>query len=411
MRILYLIHQFYPECFTGTEKIFLNVVTMAQKYGHRVKVMTYSSYEDSSYDQRVGNILFRHFLYKGIEVVALKHKETPPDVHYSLEDKDLGEVARELISREKPDVVHVAHPMRVGELVKILRPLNLPYVVTLTDFFLMCPKYTLLTSRNTLCSGPKAGAACQSLCPELGDDLITSRLKTARSILFGAQAVVSLSKFMASIFEQEFTGLPIKVINPGLRYSVLKKTRWIDKKGEGLTFCYAGSFNFHKGVHVLIEAFKDVRSEKSPLKIYGSGTDKSYVERLMAMAGEDQRIEFCGVYSEDQVGEILAQTDVIVTPSLWYETYCLILHEALACNVPVVASDVGVMAEQIKHSVNGFLFPAGDADQLRGVLQHIADDPRILNRLRQNINSMTAPTVEQEAYAYDRIYAGIMAGV
>lgn len=52
MRILYLIHQFYPECFTGTEKIFLNVVTMAQKYGHRVKVMTYSSYEDSSYDQR-----------------------------------------------------------------------------------------------------------------------------------------------------------------------------------------------------------------------------------------------------------------------------------------------------------------------------------------------------------------------
>ncbi len=412
MKILYLIHQFYPVYYTGTEKFVLNLATMMQKYGHKVRVLTYGSYENSFYDpriynQRMGDIVLAQFTYKGIPILALRHKKIPGDIHQVLDEGDLAKVARDLVNREKPDVVHVGHPMRVGELVKVLKPLNIPYVVTLTDFFLACPKIYLFTSKNTLCDGPEGGIACGNLCPEIPNGFIKKRLETARDILFNAKAVVSPSRFLAGIFEKEFQDLNIRVVNHGLRYSIVKRNEKSYTKGDRIVFCYAGSLTSHKGVHTLIGAFKEVYSNDASLRIYGSGPYESYNNHLMAMAKEDKRIEFCGVYSEEQVGEILESVDVVITPSLWYENYPLILHEALACNVPVIATDIGGMAEKIKDGVNGFLFRMGDSQHLKEVLQMIADNPAMLNMLKHNINSMMIPTVEQEAYTYERIYRQI----
>lgn len=407
MKILYLIHQFFPDSYTGTEKIFLNLATMTQKNGLKVEVMTYSFNKTSFYDQSTGKIVFKEFIYKGIPVLALKHKKITEDIHQALEDRDLSRVASELISRKKPDVVHIAHSMRVCELAKASRHLNIPYIVTLTDFFLICPKYTLITSENTLCSGPEGGEACRVLCPELQTGFITRRLEIARDILFNASLVTSLSNFLANIFRKEFPTRDIKVVNPGLRYTTLKKNRKTYTKGDKIVFCYAGTLSSHKGVHILIDAFRKVASSDVILKIYGSGPDESYVSNLMTMAKKDQRIEFCNVYSDDQIGEILKAADVVIVPSLWYETYCLVMHEAFACNVPVIGSDVGVMAEKIENSVNGFLFEMGNSQQLKEVMERVLDDPAILNVLKRNINGMVIANVEQEAYAYQRAYLQI----
>jgi len=408
MKILYLIHQFYPEYYTGTEKIILNLARMMQISGNKVTVITYSFYKDSSYNQRIGNILFKEFIYRGIRVIALRHKKIPKDINRALDNKDMSKVATDLISLAKPDVVHVGHPMRVGELVKVLRHLNIPYIITLTDFFLICPKFTLITSMNTLCCGPKGGSACRNLCPEFHHDFITRRLKIAREILFHAKSVVSLSRFHASMFKKELQDLEIKIIAHGLRYSTLKRNEKNHSKGDRIVFCYTGSLNPHKGVHILIDAFKKVCSKSALLKIYGSGSEKSYIDRLMAMAKEDQRIEFCGLYSEELVGQIMENVDVIIIPSLWYETYCLVLHEALACNLPVIASDVGVMSEKIKDGLNGFLFKMGDLSHLKEVLQKLVDDPTILNTMKHDINRIVIPSVEQEACIYERAYDQIV---
>ncbi len=407
MKILYLVHQFYPEWYTGTEKFVMNLATMMQKCGNKVKVMTYGYGEDikdSSFDQSIGSIIYKEFIYKGIPVLALKHQKIPKDIHHALSEKELAKVAKDLINREKPDIVHVGHSMRLGNLVRILPGLNIPYIVTLTDFFLICPKYNLITSKNTLCSGPKGGNACQSSCPEFPIDSITSRLEMAREVLFNAKIVVSPSRFLAGMVEKEVYGLDIKIVNHGLKYSTVKRNEKSYTKGDRIVFCYAGSLNHHKGVHILIDAFKKVGSNNTFLKIYGSGPDDSYVSSLMTMAKKDRRIEFCDVFQEDRVGEILSHVDVVITPSLWYENYPLVLHEALACNVPVIATDIGGMAEKIKDGVNGFLFRLAESQHLKEVLQMIADNPPILDTVKHNNNNMMIPTVEQEAYTYERIY-------
>jgi len=408
LKILYLIHQFYPEYYTGTERFVLNLATMMQKSGHRVKVLAYSFYKDFFYDQMSGNLCFKEFSYQGIPVLAFKYKHIPEDIHVSLENRELSQIVKNIVRREKPDLVHVAHAMRVGEFVTALPSLGVPYIVTLTDFFLICPKYTLYTSHNTLCHGPDGGRACMDLCPEFQHDFITKRLKTARNVLFNAKAVVSPSKFLSIMMKQEFPDLRIQIINYGMRYSTIKQNTRKYSMGGKIVFCYAGSLNHHKGVHILVEAFKNVISNHAVLNIYGSGADQDYVSKLIAMAEGDSRIRFCGVFPGEKVGEILAGTDVVILPSIWYENTPLVLREALACSVPVISSDVGGMAENINNGVNSLVFRTGDPQHLKGVLQTVTDNPEILERMKKTLSRVTFPTVEQEAYAYDGLYGRVL---
>ena len=404
MKIVYLVHQFFPEYYTGTERFVLNLARMVQKAGDRIKVITYSFYEDSFYDQRRGDILWKEFLYMGIPVLALRHKDVPHDIHHAIGNAALAEVARELIAMERADMVHVAHTMRVGAFAQALKPLRIPYIVTLTDFFLACPKVNLIPSRQPLCNGPAGGAACERLCTELESEYIHERLRAARDLLDNARLVVAPSAFVADVFMREFPALTVRVVHHGLSFARMKTKPKSYTFGDRVVFGYAGSFNPHKGTHLLIEAFGRLNAPNAQLRMYGSAPDASYEKRLRSMVPADANIDFRGIYSESETGDILSDLDVVVVPSLCYENYPMTLHEALACNIPVIATRLGGMAERIKEGVNGFLFELGDSRQLENVLGAIVKDPAILNPLKQNINRMMIQGIEQEAYAYARAY-------
>ena len=91
---------------------------MMQKAGNRVKVITYSFYEDSFYDQRRGEILCKEFLYNGIPILAIKHKQLPDDIHHAIGNTAITEIADDLIRMEQADIVHIGHTMRVGALAR-----------------------------------------------------------------------------------------------------------------------------------------------------------------------------------------------------------------------------------------------------------------------------------------------------
>lgn len=404
MKILYLIHQFYPEYHTGTEKFVFNQASMMQKFGHKPVVLTYSFYPDAFYDQTHGNLLYKTFSYKGIAVLALRHRSFPADLHDALSDPDVVAAAPSLIGWIDPDIAHVGHSMRMGGLIHALIDGNIPYMMTLTDFFMICPKTNLTTSGGPLCRGPARGDACRNLCPEQPPPYIQSRLASARCLLEQARIITAPSRFLTNTFTREVPGVDAQVVPHGMNYSLMKQRRVVYKKNDTVTFCFAGSLIALKGVLVLIEAFKKVRSVGAALKIYGSGPDDAYERQLRAQAAEDKRIQFCGVFNMEDAGNIFSAADVVVVPSLAYENYPLVLHEALACRTPVIASNAGGMAERMVHGANGFLFDMGDQDHLARILQAVTDDPTVLNRLREGIDRMTSPTVEQEAYLYERIY-------
>ena len=73
---------------------------------------------------------------------------------------------------------------------------------------------------------------------------------------------------------------------------------------------------------------------------------------------------------------VLHDVDVLVVPSMWIENAPFIIREAFAAGVPVIASNLGGMAEMVKDGVDGLLFPPGDAVSLGGCLRRLIEERR-----------------------------------
>lgn len=406
MKILYLVHQFYPEFQAGTEKFVFNMAYMAQKNGNKVKVITYSLSERDSFPYHSHGVAYKEFHYQGIPVLAFRYEKEPGDLHYQIDHKIDISYAIDILQQEKPDLIHAGHLMRVYPFIMAAKQLNIAYILTLTDFHLICPKILLAPTPETLCPGPGRGLNCFKFCSEFPKSFIEERLATTKTIIQNALAVVAPSQFVAGIFEREIDNLKIQINHHGIRQSNIKSRNHVYQTEDAIRFGYVGNLAVHKGVHVLINAFTGLESPKASLSIFGSG-DISYLEKLQEMAG-DANVNFMGAFPAEDLSKVFNQIDVLVAPSICYETYSFAVHEALASEVPVITSDLGGMAEQIKSGENGFRFQAGNDKELREKMRKIIDDPTLLNKMKEEIRSGTfVPIIEQEAYKYNRLYQSI----
>jgi glycosyltransferase involved in cell wall biosynthesis len=407
MKVLFLIHQFYPEWHSGTEKVTLSLASMMQKLDYKVKIISYSFYNRSDYNTKPGKVLLKEGIYKSIPVLDYQLDLYLDNIHFDLFVDDKNELflaAEKILIQEKPDLVHITHTMRGSIFVKALIKYKIPYILTLTDFYLICPKTFLINSAMALCSGPESGSECTKGCPELSGDFITKRLNSAREILFNAKKIIVPSPFVASIYKREFGNLEFLVIPHGLNYRYIRKNRKEYAKGDKIVFTYTGTFSQHKGIDILIRAFQRLKSDDSILKLYGRSDEGSFSQKVLKQTKSDSRIQLCGVYKEDQLSDILRDSDVVIIPSITYESYSLILHEALASEVPVIVSDVPALNQIIKDPDNGFVFAKGDVLHLTEIMQQIVENPVILNQLKRNISRMSINTIEQEACLYEKVY-------
>jgi GT2 family glycosyltransferase len=99
---------------------------------------------------------------------------------------------------------------------------------------------------------------------------------------------------------------------------------------------------------------------------------------------------------------VLADLDVVVVPSIWIENAPFIIREAFAARVPVVASNLGGMAEMVRDGADGLLFPAGDASALAAALRRLLDEPQLLPALRAGIRRPMS--IEEDAASLREIY-------
>jgi glycosyltransferase involved in cell wall biosynthesis len=407
MRILYVVHQFYPESFSGTERFLLNLASSMQRSGHHSDIVTYS-FADRSEFRRSGSVLTRQYQYKGVSVTAVRHDKIPMDINASLEDCSILSFAKEMLgSRGRSyDLVHIVHPMRLTPFAIAAMEAGVAYMLTLTDFWMICPKFNLLTSFSTRCTGPGGGVICSQWCPELQPEFIRARLKTARKILQGAKGIIAPSHLVDAMVKKEFPELTSRIIPHGLALDEFRSSPSPPRKGPKLVFGYCGGLSAHKGVDVLIKAFRSVEDRSIQLHIYGtSAPHEQEFEKMLRKAAEgDARIKFCGRYQEEDVAEVFRSIDALIIPSLCYESYSFSLHEALASRTPVIASAIACLDEKVQDSVTGFTFRVGDVEDLADKLKLLVSDPGTIDQMKQNIGNCSLSRIEEEAYLYERLY-------
>ena len=411
-----VVHQFLPRHQTGTE---IYTYGLAKELSRRHEVYLFYGEEGSAgrgLPEEDGE-------FKGLRVHKV-YLDQPADPYRqflaTFKNRAVEESFAAFLDRVRPDVVHIQHLMNLsGGLVSIAKRRGIPVAMTLHDYWFLCANAQLVRPNRQVCRGTHLRLECADCAAARLNQPWVRLLRPLVALLFlrrdaylrGVLRQVDL--FIApSLFLREkyvAAGVPERKIVHLEHGTDLERVRAGRRRDRaGLRFGYIGSLAWQKGVHVLVEAFNGLADGSAELWIYGDpGIFPDYTRRLRELA-TNPRIRFWGRVDGEDIGSALSELDALIVPSLWYENSPLVIQEAFAAKVPVIASDLGALAEKVRHGLDGLLFPPGDAASLRELLQRLIEEPAILERLRANIRpvkSMAEHAREIEAL-YRRLREG-----
>ena len=408
MRVMLAVHHFPPQYAGGAEQQAYRTARRLREWGHEVHVICVEDIVSGPAD----GISFRDDTYEGLAVRRLSFNlaAAPDPFRWSYDNPWIGQHLREFLPAVAPDVVHlISGYLMSGSTLQTAVDIGLCTVVTLTDFWFLCPRINLVRSDGSLCPGAEDAVAC-ALClrkerrryrlpdqwsgglagralmdlSRWSRDQLVQTVVQRRAFLLAqlqrADAIISPSRFLRDMFQSR-----------GVRHSRfyfsrvgLDTDRWEEggpvARGPGLRIGYVGQVARHKGVDVLVEAFLRLRAPQgqSPpqLVMYGSAEQfPTFVRQLRQRVVGRNDVLFAGRFDHAQIRRIHAGLDVLVVPSIWYENSPAVILEAFACGTPVVVSGLGGMAELVGDGVNGFHFPVGNVSELACVLQRFVDEP------------------------------------
>lgn len=408
MNILYVLHDFFPRFYGGTERYVLNIAKYMQKLGHGVKVLTYGLEDLPESFQPHGDILQRRYVHEGVPVFSIRHRTIPADVGYRIRDPEIENGLRAILEEESFDIMHIAHPMRMASAAGIAQALGKPVILTLTDFWLLCPRGRMYKLDYSPCSSPERGAKCARECAL--DKSIYARYEDAETLFKSVDMLLAPSRFLIEIFRENGWDRDILPVRHGVDYHYVRNVNDTKPRRNGaIVFGFTGVVSKFKGVDLLVDAFKRVKAENIQLKIYGNSVwEAGYDDKIRSDAAGDQRIEFMGNYNHDDLNQIMRGIDIMVVPSSTLESYGLVVVESLAHKVPVIASNiVGSAFEYIQDGVNGFIFDLNHPERLSETIQKLADNPALLDSLRQHVTY--PPRLEEEGFELEGFYKKLVA--
>jgi glycosyltransferase involved in cell wall biosynthesis len=284
---------------------------------------------------------------------------------------------RRILANEQPDIVHV-HKLR-GLSPAVWAAAKSagvgPIIQTCHDYELMSPEGTL-TGRIGRWAGQNAGGIrpYQTLRAGFARSLTaaTTPSRYLLNTLMHHGFFTSIPKFVVPN-SHGFTGQQLKE----LRASIETKRQ---NRNAAISLLYLGRLEATKGIDLLCEAFS-LSAGRCPtlhLNIAGWGT---LADSLQQKYGPHPRITFHGPVFNQKKSDLLAASDVLVVPSLWPEVFGIVIVEAYAHGLPVIASNIGGIPELVEHQKTGFLVPPGDIEALSHTLNNIAQNPDLLHRM------------------------------
>lgn len=242
--------------------------------------------------------------------------------------------------------------------------------------------------------------------------------KAIRTRYQNAQKVVALSRGVGEAlcdWNPRLRNRLQVIYNAGIDDSVIEKCR---QAGSALpdrlvapVILSAGRLTRQKGYPYLLDALGQLRDEGFQFEqwILGSGSLEAELRDHVARLNLAERVRFLG-FNKDPF-QFMARASIFVLPSL-YEGFGNVIVEAMACGVPVVASDCPHgPSEIIQHDTNGLLVPPADAASLAGALRRMLLDAGLRARLAK-AGEMRAVDFHARTIAkqYDQVLAGLLAG-
>lgn len=361
MKIFMINNLYPPHQIGGTERVVQLLAESLVQRGHRVVVA--SGAPGRGMQTRQVNGVTVHYL--GVSNLLWPYHPEENRKHVKLVWKGLDSLAvgmvpglEGLLDREKPDLVH-SHNLPGFSVAawKAVKARRLPLVHNLHDYSLLCARSSMFKSEN-----------CQGQCVPCRLFAFSKRGPSGM-----VDAVVGVSRFVLERHLEYgfFSRTPQREVifnTYEARAHVPARTR---EPAAPLRLGFLGRLQPTKGVEWLLDSLNRLPFEQWELWVAGTG-DTRYVDGLRRRYASP-RVHFLGFVDPE---DLFNRIDALVVPSLWEEPFGMIIIEAYAHGVPVIASMRGGIPEIVDEGRTGLLFDPDSPSSFLAAISQYAGDPR-----------------------------------
>lgn len=350
------------------------------------------------------------------------------NVYLELNNVQTETLFKEILEKIKPDIVHFHLLLDFSmEFISIAKKFGSKVVITIHDYWFICPKIQLIDSNNQVCNDFKNGEKCyncimssygkeeegfrkiakktyKKIVSKNKREHFLSRFKKSKKVLAEADLVIGVSNFVSKMIKEFSADTNIKTLHIGT-ITAEDDFYKVDNDSNDLlneiSFAFLGNFNYFKGAEVILNALEDLgeKNEKMKFSIYGR-VSKEYYDKVI----NHNFIKYKGEYNYSNLPDIMNNIDVLVVPPIWYDNAPQVVMEALAANIPVIGSDIGGIPDFVKDGVNGYLFKAGNYHELSNIINKILSSPDEIKSLRSGssyVKKLSTHIEEMEAMYID----------
>lgn len=400
MRILMLIDS-YPPMIGGAQQYVRNLSIALVARGHDVSVATLTGDGLASYEEDHGVRVYRlRGTLQRASRVFRDRTYAPP-----IPDPELVRAIRDVIRRERPDVVH-AHNWMGRSFLPLKHWSGARFVVSVHDYSLRCAAWILMRDGRP-CTGPSL-----SKCLPCSAQHYDGRAKGA-AVALGNWAMAAPERALVDMFvpvsEAVASGngipggtRPYRIIPNFIPDDVgeLYDEGYRAQLPPDGYLLFVGSLTRQKGIETLLEAYAGL-AVAPPLVLVGytmPESPTSFPPNVIALKNWPHKAVMTA-WRHSLAG---------VVPSIWPDPCPGVAMEAMATGRPVIAARIGGLPEIVADGETGLLVPPEDADALRAAMARLIADPALAARMgeagRQRVRRFHASTVVgQIESVYDEV--------
>ena len=320
--------------------------------------------------------------YPGVKTFVFKKFRKIP--FFYLQHAYLTRFLKKVISEYSIDIIHTQDRLTTVGGIKVAKESKIPVVSHFRDYWFACPLSTLLRRDFSVCETCTFTSLyrCVPKRRFLWEAYKLRNIKNVRDVLKTADKKIAISSKVKEKMEQHgFDGKILVLPNPVDVDFFSSANGEIIRRKYGLegspVVGFIGNLAYHKGTDILKRIIPKILEKKDVrFLVVGNGESKKELETELL----DKRIIFTGKVDFEKIPEYYSACDILLIPSIWEEPFGRIAIEAMAAGKPVVASNVGGLADIVEDGRTGYFVEPDDIGEWIKKIEKLIDSKDLRER-------------------------------
>lgn len=394
-KILFVIHNYFPNHGGGTQVYTYNLAKELAKRGYEVKIFTHEPESEKP------DFFVEKYFDGDVEIIKV-HKQGKTFVNRlmkSIINHDYDKIYENILEEFKPDLVHIQHLLNLSlTLIDITKSKGIKVFYSVHDLWFRCPTFRGYDQgKKCYCTNECAGTVCSGkilghkIDPENYQNPFTkflvkfdwktqrvNRNKTFKNYLQKVDKLIVPSEFLKKecidfgLDENKIIKIQHGIeqpLNPEVKNSIDKNK---------IKFVFPSHLTIDKGLVLVVDSFEELGNEfkNFELNFHGSyNPEDSHVVEYIQKISESENMKYHGAFTQEERQKIFESADFILVPSLWEDIYGLVVDESIAYRRFVIVSNKGGLPERVIDGKNGKIFNPENKLEFINLIKKILQNP------------------------------------